>query len=449
MPLGYRGSGVLLLGLLVWMPAEAEAQLPEGTDEEAQLMLEEGRSLAEAGRASEALPFYEQAVDMAEARLGAESPTLAYLHHELGSVYRSISQVDRAELEYRRALGIFEATFGAEHAELLPALADLASLLTTQNRVAEAETLYRRTLRLLVAAREEGDPEVVHTLGQLALLADQQGREGEAEALYRRSVDLADAGGQESPELASSLNNLASLHHRRDELAEAEELYRRALDLRERLLGPNHWHLAVSLSDLGLVVARQGREEEGLELATRASAILSPYCGGLTAEDPAEKRSASELCRDTEALRANLKTRLGGGAGSSSVDPVVDAEALIEPAPQPVQVASEPEARAPSAESGIEPPPQAVQVVGQIFRAQLASREDLEQARSDQAALRQRYPAQLEGTPGHIETIDLGAKGIWHRIQFGNYPTRERARDLCRALKSAGWADCWVVSSGE
>ncbi len=43
-----------------------------------------------------------------------------------------------------------------------------------------------------------------------------------------------------------------------------------------------------------------------------------------------------------------------------------------------------------------------------------------------------------------IREIDLGARGIFYRVQAGYFPDRASALELCTALKARG-QDCLVV----
>ena len=43
-----------------------------------------------------------------------------------------------------------------------------------------------------------------------------------------------------------------------------------------------------------------------------------------------------------------------------------------------------------------------------------------------------------------IQEIDLGARGIFYRVQAGYFPDRASALELCTALKARG-QDCLVV----
>ncbi|MEO1366986.1 MAG: tetratricopeptide repeat protein [Acidobacteriota bacterium] len=394
---------------------DAEAPRTDAAlEEEGLLMLAEGRRLAAEGRPRDALAFYTQALDMAQVALPAGAPALGFLLHELGGVYRAAGDVARAEQHFGRALAILDAALGPQDPDLLPALADVAAQLAVRRDDAAAQRHFERLVALLRLHRPPGDADIVAALGHLALSHDRQGRPAEAIAFYRQA--LAEADGRpsaSSPESATVLNNLATLLLLAGDVAEAEPLYRRALDLRTRLLGPTHWLVAVSTSDLARTVASLGRSEEALDLATRAAAVLAPYCQGLSAQAEGEPRSAQELCLSTEDLRARLKG--DGGAAPKA-----------EPSPQSVDVRSG----------------------GTVYRAQVLAREDPDLAAASERDLRRRYGDLLDGVAAHIETIDLGADGIWYRLQFGDFPRRSAALTLCEQLLGRGWNDCWVTEAG-
>ncbi|MEM8934135.1 MAG: tetratricopeptide repeat protein, partial [Acidobacteriota bacterium] len=300
-----------------------------------------------------------------------------------------------------------------------------ADLRSRFGRPAGAEPLYRRAVAILDRAGDARIGEHKATLGRLALVVDEQGRMDEAEALYRQAIDidLQDAGGstERSIALASSLGNLAALLVRAERPAEAEPLYRRAITLRRAALGPNHWLVAVSRADLAQLLADRGATDEALDLARQAADLLAPYCDGLaTTTTMGERRSASMLCRDAQTLLARLERQDPG------------------PAPQPVAV--------------VEPEPTPRPVIARSttprFRAQLASRNDLFEAQRTAAMLKARLPGALGDLTAHIETVDLSTKGVWHRVQFGDFDERRGAVELCGLVAATG-QECWVVEVRE
>ncbi len=54
------------------------------------------------------------------------------------------------------------------------------------------------------------------------------------------------------------------------------------------------------------------------------------------------------------------------------------------------------------------------------------------------------YPS-LAALPGRVESVEVGERGVWHRVQFGELAGAAEARRLCAVLREQGQA-CLVVS---
>jgi hypothetical protein len=63
------------------------------------------------------------------------------------------------------------------------------------------------------------------------------------------------------------------------------------------------------------------------------------------------------------------------------------------------------------------------------------------QALSD---LKQRFPNLLIGRKGEVQPVDLGRKGIWHRLVLLPAGTRPEASRLCDQMTAKGYDRCWV-----
>ena len=89
-------------------------------------------------------------------------------------------------------------------------------------------------------------------------------------------------------------------------------------------------------------------------------------------------------------------------------------------------------------------------VIGKIgevvpgIRIQLAAVKNADEAPREWSRLQQALGAQLEGLVLTVETVDLGTKGIYHRIQAGPFPDKAAANAKCAAIK-ARKQDCLVV----
>ncbi len=106
------------------------------------------------------------------------------------------------------------------------------------------------------------------------LRPDKLGHYADAEPLYKRSLAAREkALGPDHPYVALSLTNLAELYARQGRLAEAAPLYERALQIRETALGPNHPRVATSMEGYATLLRKTDRNDEAVELETRARAI--------------------------------------------------------------------------------------------------------------------------------------------------------------------------------
>jgi hypothetical protein len=70
------------------------------------------------------------------------------------------------------------------------------------------------------------------------------------------------------------LSNLARVYQLQGRYNEAEPLYRRTLAINEKILGPNHPRLALSLNSYADLLRKTGRKREAARLEKRARAIL-------------------------------------------------------------------------------------------------------------------------------------------------------------------------------
>jgi hypothetical protein len=58
--------------------------------------------------------------------------------------------------------------------------------------------------------------------------------------------------------------------------------------------------------------------------------------------------------------------------------------------------------------------------------------------------LQQQYPKLLMDRKGEIQPVDLGKKGVWHRLVFLPAGPRPEATKLCDQLMAEGYDRCWV-----
>ena len=80
-----------------------------------------------------------------------------------------------------------------------------------------------------------------------------------------------------------------------------------------------------------------------------------------------------------------------------------------------------------------------------VFRVQMGARQDADEAAKDLKTIQSRYRDLIGTLPAHIETVRLEGRGVWHRLQYGDFATKSEARALCDAIKRRHGQDCWVA----
>ncbi|MEH2035329.1 tetratricopeptide repeat protein [Nostoc sp.] len=232
------------------------------------------------GLYNQALPWYNQCLEVTKKRLGEEHPFVAESLNNLALLYESQGRYSEAEPLYIQDLALTRKLLGEEHLDVATSLNNLAVLYNSQGRYSEAEPLYIQALALTRKLLGKEHLDVAQSLNNLAVLYDYQSRYSEAEPLHIQALALRrKLLGEEHPHVASSLNNLAGLYFPQGRYDEAELLYIQALALWRKLLGEEHPDVALSLNNLAYLYSSQGRYSEAEPLYIQALELRHKLLG--------------------------------------------------------------------------------------------------------------------------------------------------------------------------
>ena len=273
---GLAAMAVAGLVCVMVLAGDAHAQ---GQDELAAVD-KEIEQLLTAGKAEEALPVAQRAVERAEKTHGPEHSVVARLLLRLAEASCGLRRMSECEQYERRAVGIREKAMGPNHPDTAEAVLALGGTFAQTGRPVEAEQSYRRALAIYEDSLGSQDVKVAAVLGYLATLYHRWGRFGEAEPLFLRSLAIYEkALGSEHANVDAALNRLANLYWTQGRHVEAEPLFRRSLAIREKMLGPDHADVGTALNDLAGVYHDQGRYAEAEPLFKRSLAIREKALG--------------------------------------------------------------------------------------------------------------------------------------------------------------------------
>ncbi len=237
-----------------------------------------GFALAAAGDAAGAEAALRESLVIARATSGEGSVQVATTMNNIASVVQSRGRLAEAERIMREALAILTKQRGPTHPESLRTEGNLATIMQEQGKYGEAEAVFRRIYAAQSTALGPAHVETLNALSNLASSLESQGRVGEAEALNRKALTAA-AGNGQNGQYAILLSNLATAIGNQGRFDEALALHRQALTLREKLLGKDHPDVALSLTNIGYILA-QKRDYSAADDSLRRAVAIGRKTGG-------------------------------------------------------------------------------------------------------------------------------------------------------------------------
>jgi CHAT domain-containing protein/Flp pilus assembly protein TadD len=274
------------------------------------------------GKFNEAEGDFRRMLTIYERRLGEGHEDTAAALNSLALVLEKQGDSAGAETLLKRAAAILEKTFGRDHPSTATVLSNLARVLDNQGKFAggetdqlaaraevaarrgqyeEAETLHHQVLAIHEKALGPSHPTTANSMSNLGRVLDLQGKYADAEKMYRQSLAVREKVlGRDHPDVATNLNNLAKVMQDlgKDQqigvsearararagaavggLTEIENMYRRALAIQDRSLGREHPSTALTLSNLGGLLAVRGDFAQAEQMQRAALSTMEKVFG--------------------------------------------------------------------------------------------------------------------------------------------------------------------------
>lgn len=270
-----------------------------------------------------ALECYHMAMPAIRLFLGEKSQHFINVQHRLGWSYRECGELKRCEEYHQRTIEARKRSLGPRADLTLDAISDLAFTIERQGRLKDGERMFKECYESQKVARGLGHPRTLAYAHNLALCFANQGRLDEAERLYRLILDESDRQQISITEpnrlktlstLALTLDhqgrlndaevltqetlrgykeifgnmhlltlrvrsNASGLHRSQGKFSLAEKEIRDVLPEYLRILGPDHFHVAIAHYDLGEVLHEYGRFEEGKTYYSLSIAVMESENG--------------------------------------------------------------------------------------------------------------------------------------------------------------------------
>ncbi len=208
-----------------------------------------------------------------------EQPLIrARLQSVLGRVYSQLGLYDEADVLLGDALASREQTLPSGHFDLGESLIELGQLASRRGETERAETLLRRGLFIMLALEES--PKLADGYGLLGRVRRQRGDFTEAEKLIEKGLEIRQRIlGPDHVEVSISLNSLGTLAFSQGQFEKAEDYFRRTLAVLRTAVDPEHPRLVVAVSNVAAAIASQNRHADALPLAEEALRLQRKMLG--------------------------------------------------------------------------------------------------------------------------------------------------------------------------
>jgi serine/threonine-protein kinase len=241
----------------------------------------------------------------------ADQPVIqARMLDVVGEVYLALDRRDDARPLLGRSLRLRRDHLG-DHLDTAHSIDHLARMDREAGQFERAEQLYLEALAMTERVAGPDHPHAASVMNNLAILYVNQGRYDVADTLYQRALEIFSDDEDSREDASTTTNNLAVLLHDRYP-NRAEPLYRDALRMREQLLGPESPEVALTASNLALLLRDLGRTKEARELFDRALAIRMKIYGAQHTATANTENNLALLLRDLGELEE--AERLGRSA---------------------------------------------------------------------------------------------------------------------------------------
>ncbi|PAV12059.1 hypothetical protein ASJ81_07905 [Methanosarcina spelaei] len=224
--------------------------------------------------------MYEEMLQILEAKLGPENPSVATALNNLAGLYKRMGEYEKALQLYQRTLDIREKTLGSQHPDFATTLNNFAELYRQMGEYEKALSLYQKALEIDEKVLGPYHPSVATTIDNLALLYRQMGEYEKALQLSQRALEICEkVFNPQHPDVAIVLNNLSLLYYQMGDYDRALPLYQKALNIQEEVFGPQHPDVATTLNNLAGLYNSMGEYEKALPLYQRTLDIQENVLG--------------------------------------------------------------------------------------------------------------------------------------------------------------------------
>ena len=256
-----------------WLGELLEIREAEGKEsiELADALHEMGNLYLSLGQYDKAAPLFLRALSLKEKKLSTEHPSGAKTKAKLGDLYKAKGAFSKAENFYLQALAIYEKHSGLEETTVADIRLDLGDIYLARADYVKAERLYNRAVAISQKIRGVNHPVIARLDAKLAEVFTAKGDLMKAEKFYGKSVAIIKHSlGENHASYARAVKKLADFYKENGHYRNAKRSYTKAITVASRAFGAKHPFVAELSKSLSEVYEQLGDYTEAEEMKKKA-----------------------------------------------------------------------------------------------------------------------------------------------------------------------------------
>jgi tetratricopeptide (TPR) repeat protein len=220
----------------------------------------------------------------------------AFLHNQLGYVFKQKDKLEEAFSHYQQALKINRTYMSDTDARLSSIYSNMGGIMKKLGDANEALKYYELVLKIDLAASKPNPLEIAIDHNNIGSVLDDQGKYPNALKSYEEALNIKLTHlPPHHPSLASTYSNIGLIHRKMGDCSTALSFYEKTLQIQQKSLPSNHPSFVVTYGKLATVLEELRRYQEAIEYAQQAVKIANQVFGSSDPETEKRQKYLKEL----------------------------------------------------------------------------------------------------------------------------------------------------------
>ncbi|CAF1082145.1 unnamed protein product [Adineta steineri] len=226
------------------------------------------------GKYSEALTYYEKALEIRQQSLPFNHPDLGDSYNNIGLVYCNMGDYPKAFSSHEKALAIRQQSLSFNHSNLGASYNNIGSVYDRMGDYPKALSSHEKALEIRQQSLPSNHPDLGDSYNNIGLVYCNMGDYPKALSSHEKALAIRQQSlVSNHPDLGMSYNNIGIVYKNLSDYSKALSYYEKALTIKQQSLPSNHSNLGASYNNIGSVYDSMGDYPKALSSHGKALAI--------------------------------------------------------------------------------------------------------------------------------------------------------------------------------